>query len=211
MGFIVNAHGYVSEDQTLNAADFNENDVIQVQTISGQKRFVGAQVSSSSGGSGASQTAGLIQYYYFRAIITQSGTTKCSVSVTDDGSYIDQNIAVGNGGSFDGYSASGSSYESVGSYLLQFKTDRTSQFVEQIRENFYGALMMEKKVHPIYSVPDEMLLGYCLIGANRTLGDFDFAVGRIRIMTFDPSWVLSNDILQYGETLEFRLFLRLGI
>ena len=199
MGFIIkNALGLTTEDQTLNADDFLTNDVIKVTSISGQKYFVGVQVSSLSG-------ALDVDYYYIRTILTQDNTIssgKCKPTEPETGQ--------GFGNCVNGYSLTASSKFATGIYYIQYTYNATKTWIPDLQSSLNRNLAVERVTRLIFDVNTSTPLGWLVYPTNNLYGDFDFDVAKIKVETFDLSWNHADDILINGEPIELKIFIYPG-
>lgn len=191
----------------LDPNDFEVGQVLAVDTVNGEKVFVGRD--SVTGVSNEPD----VDYLYLRAILKQKTglySNKLNLFSTDQHHEIDMTIA-------DTFSLSMSSRVSAGIYKLQFLTHGTGQFADLItEESAKGWNSFESKVYPLFGhyvyndsletdVWTEELYGYLVFPAKPNYGD-DYPYGILSARTYDANWVLSDNILKDGVVVELKCF-----
>lgn len=184
----------------LDPDDFTTGQYIGIDTVAGNKVFVG-------------KNAGGGDYKYIRAIFRQDSTVssgKIRLSTVNGVSPV-QTIA-------DEYYLAGSSRISAGIYLMQFRTSGFGGYIPSITGSLFKESLFERKIFQIFGhyVPavdpedpdvwEDELVGYLVLPTNNIFGDFNFSSGGIIAKTYDTNWVLKDNILKDGYTIEFKIF-----
>lgn len=194
----------------LDPNDFTVGQVLAVDTVDGEKVFVGRD--SVTGVSNEPD----VDYLYLRAILKQKTglfSNKLNLFSTDN-SYGEPDMTIA-----DTFAVGLSSRVSAGIYRLQFKTNGVGVFSDKINlEPGNGANAFESRVYPIFGhyvydegleedVWTEELYGYLVFPAKPSEPS-DYSYGILNARTYDANWVLSDDILKDGVVVELKCFLR---
>jgi len=186
----------------LDPNDFNVGQYITIDTVNGNKIFVGKADSSVKGA----------DYKFLRAVLKQDTALSSGKITVQPIDYSNNYVTFA-----DTYSNTASARLSTGVYLMQFKTGGINKFISSI-DNLYAHLQFMREVIPIFGHyvpaldpedPDvwtDELVGYLVLPCNNISGDFYLNTGGIIAKTYDTNWVLRDNILEDGYTVEIKVF-----
>lgn len=193
----------------LDPNDFTTGQVIAVDTVDGQKVFVGKD--SVTGANDAR-----VDYHFLRAKFSQSqsvlsgklriapaaGSLVRSSFINVADSVVTPTVRL-----------------STGVYEIQFKTNSANNFAAKITGDIGYWTAFERRVYPLYGhmVYDSLLeedvwtnelYGYLVFPSLPDPSDFGFLTGKLIARTFDTNWVPKDDMLKDGFTVELKVFIK---
>lgn len=190
----------------LDPDEFETGQFIAVDTVGGNKVFVGKTGSTSNG---------TTDYKYLRGKLEQDSTVSSGkIRITSPDGITNVTTFA------DEFYLAGSSRVSRGIYLIQFRTGGLNGFSPTISGSLYKESIFERKVFPVFGHyvtaedpedPDvwvDELVGYLVLPCNNIIGDFYFSSGGIMAKTYDVNWQLKDNILKDGYTIELKAFIK---
>lgn len=185
-------HNVANSGTVLDPADFDDGQIIVKQTIGGIEQFLPSSFDTG------------VDYKYLRCRIYQSGTGAIELFNLIDGAAFEIDLTIA-----DEYFPEGSTRESTGIYICQFRTGGLDEF--SFVYNSFSQI--ETRVISVFDISTSTLKGYAVVGFYTQDTGIDIGTtGKLAIRTYNTSWVLTDSILdltgagELGMTIEFRIF-----